>query len=63
MNKNLELGEVLINDWYAAGLLKLSAIKPVITTVEQNLVIKILGKLESSDIQALQGVPQQIITI
>ena len=63
VNKNLELGEVLINDWYPAGLLKLSAIKPVITTVEQNLVIKILGKLESSDVQALQDVLQQIITI
>jgi mRNA interferase MazF len=58
----LEFGEVLISDWSAAGLLKISAIKPAIATVEQNLVIRVLGELQSPDIQALQGVLKQIIT-
>ena len=34
------IGEVIIQDWQAAGLLKPSAIKPVITTIEKGLVIK-----------------------
>jgi len=29
------VGEVIIQDWQAAGLLKPSAIKPVITTIEK----------------------------
>lgn len=32
-----------VNDWQAAGLLKPSTVKPVITTIEQGLVIKRLG--------------------
>jgi len=32
------LGEVIVQDWQAAGLLKPSAIKPVITTIEKPLV-------------------------
>ena len=59
----LEYGEVLISDWSAAGLLKLSAIKPVITTIEQTLVIKGLGTLQFSDIQALESILQQIINV
>ena len=30
------IGEVIIQEWQAAGLLKPSAIKPVITTIEKN---------------------------
>jgi mRNA interferase MazF len=47
------LGEVIIHDWQAAGLLKASLIKPVLTTIERSLVIKTLGQLSIADTQAL----------
>ena len=48
------LGEVWINDWQAANLLKPSAIKPVFATVEQGLILKHLGILQPSDLSALR---------
>jgi len=59
----LQFGEILITEWSKAGLLKPSVIKPIITTIEQPLVIKKLGKLEVIDIQVLQSLLQQIIEI
>ena len=59
----LQLGEALITEWSKAGLLKPSLIKPIITTIEKQLVIKKLGKLEAIDIQSLQGLLQQIIEL
>lgn len=49
------LGEVIVQDWQAAGLLKPSAIKPVIATLEMSLVIRTMGRLMDHDQQALQG--------
>lgn len=43
------IGEVTVAGWQAAGLLKPSAIKPVITTIEKNLVIRVMGKLQDTD--------------
>ena len=37
------LSDVTIHDWQAAGLLKASLIKPVMTTIERSLVIDIFG--------------------
>lgn len=48
------IGESIIQDWKAAGLLKPSAIKPVITTIEKNLVIKPMGRLNDNDQIALR---------
>ena len=39
------LGEMMIEDWKAAGLLKPSIIKPVVFTAEKRLIRKILGQL------------------
>ncbi|MEI6430196.1 MAG: type II toxin-antitoxin system PemK/MazF family toxin [Pseudanabaena sp. ELA607] len=61
INTPLEFGEMLINEWEKAGLIKLSAVKPIITTLEKHLVIKKLGKLETKDIQSLKNLLQQII--
>ena len=47
-------GEIGIEDWRAAGLLKPSAIKPVIFTVEQRLVVRVLGRLTERDRVALR---------
>lgn len=42
-------GEVWLQNWSEAGLLKPSAVKPVIATLEQRLVIRTLGRLASRD--------------
>lgn len=47
-------GEVIVHDWQAAKLLKPSAIKPVVATLEQTLVIKTLGRLSARDQQRLR---------
>ena len=43
------LGEVWLRHWQGAGLLKPSAVKPVIATLEQGLVIRSLGALDAAD--------------
>lgn len=42
-------GEVWLQDWQAAGLLKPSAIKPVFATLERSLVLRQLGALLGND--------------
>ena len=56
-----EFGETLVQDWQTAKLLKPSAIKPVIATIEQSLIIKTLGTLSSRDGQALKETLSKII--
>ena len=63
VNVTLQFGEVLIDDWAGAGLIKSSVIKPVITTLQRNLVIRTLGKLQSPDFQELKNILQQIINV
>ncbi|MBP8246621.1 MAG: type II toxin-antitoxin system PemK/MazF family toxin [Phenylobacterium sp.] len=48
------LGEVWLEAWEAAGLLKPSAIKPVMATLERGLVIRRLGVLGDEDQAALR---------
>ena len=47
-------GEIVIEDWDAAGLLKPSIIKPVLFTIEQRLVVRVLGRLIENDRAALK---------
>jgi mRNA interferase MazF len=47
-------GELVVKEWQAAKLLKPSAIKPVLATLEQTLVIKTLGRLSARDQQRLR---------
>jgi mRNA interferase MazF len=58
----LLFGEVMITDWQAAGLLKLSVIKPVLTTIQKDLVIRQLGNLASSDRQSLNDLLLLLLT-
>ena len=37
------VGEVMVTDWKAAGLLKASTVKPILTTVERSLITRNLG--------------------
>ena len=43
-------GECMIMDWRTAGLLKPSAVKAAVSTIEQTLVVKRLGKLSDADL-------------
>jgi mRNA interferase MazF len=61
--KGFGIGECSINDWQSAGLLKHSTIKPAIATIEQNLVIKKLGKLTSNDSLILNSTLKKLLDI
>ncbi len=54
-------GDAVIERWQAAGLLKPSAIKPVIATLEQALVIRRLGKLAEGDRESLDTALRAIL--
>mgnify|MGYP000420426024 CR=1 FL=1 len=53
--------EVTLSDWQGAGLIKPSAIKPVVFTVEKNLILKTLGQLGKQDQLALHAMLSDII--
>lgn len=48
-------GELWINEWQAAGLLKPSTVKPVFATLEQGLILSRLGVLSAQDQAALRA--------
>jgi mRNA interferase MazF len=48
------VGEVPVKDWKGAGLIKPSVVKPVITTIEQTLVLRRLGRLNEDDQTAIK---------
>ena len=54
-------GDVRIQDWQHAGLLKPSVVKPIMTTVEKGLVIRKLGSIADSDRAALNEGLQSIL--
>lgn len=51
----------MVADWPSAGLIKVSVLKPVFTTIEQGLVLRTLGHLAASDIKTLRAVDVDII--
>lgn len=57
----LDFATFTIIDWEAAGLLKPSFAKPVLTTLEQTLVIRSMGKLSSRDQRSLHKMLAQIL--
>lgn len=54
-------GEAEVEDWQEAGLLKPSLFKPILTTIEKDLVLKKLGRLSEKDRYVLQEVLQIVI--
>lgn len=48
-------GEHAIQEWAAAGLPKPSLIKPVVATIQADLILKRLGSLQGSDVAGLRG--------
>lgn len=57
----LGFGEAMVSDWQAAGLVKASVLKPVFTTIEQQLVIRTMGRPSSADDKALREVVGDVI--
>jgi mRNA interferase MazF len=55
------VGEVAVVQWQAAGLLKPSVIKPLITTIEATLVIRKLGALVADDQKSLRQAVAAVI--
>jgi len=55
------LGEVWLRHWRDAGLIKPSAAKPVIATLEQSYIIRRLGAMMAEDQEALRLAISQII--
>ena len=43
-----------INDWKQAGLIKESAIKPIMITIEKGLILAAPGQLDQADAQSLR---------
>ena len=57
------IGEFLIEDWQNAGLLKSSAVKSAISTIEQRLVLKILGKFSPKDLSTLEKALKELLDL
>jgi len=55
------VGEYCLQDWQQAGLLKPSLIKPLIATLEQNQIVKVMGKLSDVDHDGLNRAIQSIL--
>lgn len=60
-NPATSFGEMTITEWQAAGLIKPSIIKPVLTTIDRTLAIKKLGQLQNLDRQTLHNLLQTIL--
>jgi mRNA interferase MazF len=54
-------GESTVAEWKKAGLIAPSAVKPVLTTIENRLVLKKLGQLQQPDIRSLRASIDQIL--
>ena len=57
----LAFAEAMLVDWQGAGLIKPSVFKPVLTTIEQRLVIKRLGSVSANDAALLRTVLARVI--
>jgi mRNA interferase MazF len=58
---SLGFGEAMVGGWQAAGLIKASVLKPIITTIEQGLVLRVMGHLAAPDIKTLRALIGDVI--
>ncbi len=61
IRNELTIGEYVLQDWQPAGLLKPSVLKPLIATLEQNQIVKVMGQLSNSDREALRKTIQTVL--
>lgn len=57
----LSVGEAMVADWQGAGLIKPSVLKPVFTTIEQGLVVRVMGHLLVPDLKTLREAVNEAI--
>lgn len=57
----ITVGEVVVQHWQAAGLIKLSVLKSLLATIEKRLAIRTIGKLHADDRAALRKALGEII--
>lgn len=55
--------EVFLNDWQKAGLLKASAVKPILASLETTLVRRKLGEIPSSDLKPIRALFARIFEL
>jgi len=58
-----DIGERKLKDWKAEGLLKPSAIKSAVSTLEQKLIIRKLGVLSADDINAMDSALKELLRL
>ncbi len=56
----LGFAESMLADWQAAGLIKPSMLKPVCTTIAQDLVLRPMGTLSEADLRSLRETLAQV---
>jgi mRNA interferase MazF len=56
-------GGTSLSHWKGAGLLKPSVFKPLLSTIEKNLVIQKMGRLHPSDQKTLQKILKMMIQV
>jgi len=61
--KTIGIGECLIRDWQNAGLLKPSAVKPAISTIERTLILKKIGKFSPQDLTSTDEVLKEFLAL
>jgi len=57
----LGFGEAMVAAWQGAGLIKASVFKPVFATIEQGLVLRLMGHLSAADIKTLREIVADVI--
>ena len=53
--------EAMAGNWQSAGLIKESVLKPVFTTIEQELVVCAMGHFSAADSRALREIVSDVI--
>ncbi len=61
IRKPLSPAEAVVKDWQSAGLLKPSVFKPVIATIEKEMILKKLGIITQKDRENLIGILHTIL--
>ena len=59
--RSATVSEVVVTAWQQAGLLKASVVKPVIATIEKQVVRRKLGRLAKEDRQQLQNALRHLL--
>lgn len=61
--QTFDIVESVIDDWQNAGLLKPSTMKPAISTIEKDLVLRRLGSLSPRDLSSLDKALKKLVSL